>query len=174
MKGFESEIKLPEGMRTRLQRPMGQLFGSVQEALSHIRGKPPRLITVGDRVTVDFILAGARPDLVIVDMKVMRTEAEAKIKEAIESFKAKIVRVKNPAGSITPELVKAIETAEPPTKIIVDGEEDLAALPAVLSAPLGAIVVYGQPKEGLVVIEVTVDKKREFSVIVEKMKSGGS
>ena len=40
----------------------------------------------------------------------------------------------------------------------VDGEEDLAALPAVLVAPDGAAVVYGQPGEGMVL--VTVDEAR--------------
>ncbi|MEW6593206.1 MAG: GTP-dependent dephospho-CoA kinase family protein [Candidatus Hadarchaeota archaeon] len=174
MKGFESEIKLPDGMRAGLQRPMGRLFGSVREALDYIGARPPRLITVGDRVTADFVLAGAKPDLAIVDMKVMRAEASGRIKEAIESFKAKTVRVKSPAASITPKLAEAIEAAEHPTKIIVDGEEDLAALPAVISAPVGSAVVYGQPKEGVVVIKVTWEKKREFLAIVKKMKAGGS
>ena len=41
-----------------------------------------------------------------------------------------------------------------PTRIDVDGEEDLATLPAILIAPEGASVVYGQPGEGMVLVQV--------------------
>jgi uncharacterized protein (UPF0218 family) len=35
----------------------------------------------------------------------------------------------------------------------VEGEEDLAAVPAVIVAPAGASVVYGQPGEGMVLVD---------------------
>jgi hypothetical protein len=161
-------LKLPEELRPSLQRPLGPLLKNVKDVLKCVKKKPPALITVGDRVTAEFLLAGVEPDLAIVDMKVMRSPIGEKVKIAIESFKAKTIRVKNPAGTITPELVKAIELAYPPTKIIVGGEEDLATLPAVLSAPLGSVVVYGQPKQGMVMVKVTRAKRREFSKIMKK------
>ena len=33
---------------------------------------------------------------------------------------------------------------------MVDGEEDLAVIPLVIAAPDGAIVLYGQPHQGVV------------------------
>ena len=39
-------------------------------------------------------------------------------------------------------------------KIVVEGEEDLATLPAILYAPPGSVVVYGQPDEGSVLVKV--------------------
>ncbi len=37
---------------------------------------------------------------------------------------------------------------------MVDGEEDLAVLPCVLTAPPESVVLYGQPGEGVVLCEV--------------------
>jgi uncharacterized protein (UPF0218 family) len=72
------------------------------------------------------------------------------------------VRVINPAGTLTPELYNIFETIKIPAKIIVEGEDDLATLPAVLTAPIGSIVAYGQPNEGMILVEVDEQKKREF------------
>ena len=38
----------------------------------------------------------------------------------------------------------------PPFTVLVDGEEDLAVIPLVIAAPDGAIVLYGQPRQGVV------------------------
>ena len=54
-------------------------------------------------------------------------------------------------------------------KIIVDGEEDLATLPAILYAPLGSAVVYGQPNEGSVLVDVTPEKKLHIEEFMKKM-----
>jgi len=43
--------------------------------------------------------------------------------------------------------------------IIVNGEEDLAVIPCVLMAPNDSIILYGQPGEGIVVVEA--DKLKE-------------
>ena len=56
---------------------------------------------------------------------------------------------------------------EHPLKIYVEGEEDLATLPAVLLSPTGSMVAYGQPGEGVVLVEVDESKKKEFEEYVE-------
>ena len=169
--GKNKSLIMPESLRSRLQSPMGELFPSLSAAAEKIREiKPVRLITVGDIVTYEFLSAGFKPDIVVVDLIAMRSRTSEKTKRLIESFDAKVVRVKNPAATITPELMKAFETAKPPLKIIVDGEEDLAAIPAVLSSPLGSVVAYGQPKEGIVLVKVTEKKRREFQEILKKFK----
>ena len=47
------------------------------------------------------------------------------------------------------------------TAIIVEGEEDLLTLPVIKFAPLGALVVYGQPYVGMVLVMVTERTKVE-------------
>ena len=57
----------------------------------------------------------------------------------------------NPQGTITKEAVAAIKEAidkNEHTHIVVDGEEDLLTLIAVLYAPENSFVVYGQPHTG--------------------------
>jgi hypothetical protein len=69
--------------------------------------------------------------------------------------------VKNPAGTLTEELIRALDHAimHPPATVIVDGEEDLAVIPLVIAAPDGAIVLYGQPHQGVVLRRVNKKAK---------------
>ena len=55
--------------------------------------------------------------------------------------------------------------------IVVDGEEDLLTLIAVLYAPEKSLVVYGQPYVGIVVVEVTSEKQAEAKEILKAMKT---
>ncbi|MFH1821271.1 MAG: GTP-dependent dephospho-CoA kinase family protein [Methanobacteriota archaeon] len=168
----KESLILPVSLRPSLQRPLGKLFPDLASAAEHIRRlNPVRLITVGDIVTYEFLSAGFNPDIVVVDTIAMRSHTSEKIKSIIESFDAKVVRVKNPAATITLKLRKALEAAKPPLKIIVDGEEDLATIPAVIESPDGSVVAYGQPKKGIVLVEVTEKKRREFQDILRKFKA---
>ena len=78
----------------------------------------------------------------------------------------------NPAATLTQELVDVIKdllAGDRRVKIVVDGEEDLATLPAILYAPLGSTVVYGQPNEGSVAVVVTPERKEYAKSIMDKM-----
>ncbi|MEA1904275.1 MAG: DUF359 domain-containing protein [Candidatus Hadarchaeota archaeon] len=165
-------LRLPEEVRQSLKRPLGELFRTTEEAVERLRkASPARLITVGDIVTAEFLRAGLKPDVVVVDFMVMRSSAREEIKRTIDAYSTPVRRVKNPAGILTPGLREELEGAALPLKIVVDGEEDLATLPAVLAAPVGSIVAYGQPGEGLVLVEVTEGKKQEFQELLSKFKS---
>ena len=164
-------LRLPDELRPLLKRPLGQLFPNVAAAVERLQQlHPAKLIAVGDVVTAELLEAGLKPDVAVVDMMVMRSPVDEKTKRVIENFEVEVVRVKNPAGTITRELREALEEAKPLLKIVVDGEEDLATIPAVLSAPLGSVVVYGQPGEGVVLVEVTEAKRREFVELLKRFK----
>jgi len=105
--------------------------------------------------------------LTIIDNKIARM----KIRPVWIPAK-KVYRVKNPPGTLTEEAFKAVAEAmrnEEPTKIIVNGEEDLLTLLAVKEAPLNSIVLYGQPGEGVVLVKVTEEKRREIIRILSEM-----
>lgn len=78
--------------------------------------------------------------------------------------------MKNPPGNLSPETLEAFKETERPLKIVVEGEEDLAAIPAVLNAPLGSVVVYGQPHEGIVMVRVDEDAKQKFLEILKRFE----
>jgi len=168
----EPTLLLNEKLRVRLKRPLGQFFPDMATAVEHLRKlRPTKLITIGDVVTARFIAAGIRPDVAVVDFLVMREPDKEDLKARIDSLDAKVVHVRNPAGTLTPGMREAFANAKPPLKIIVEGEEDLAAIPAVLSAPQGSVVVYGQPGEGVVLVKVTESKRREFTDLLKEFKA---
>ena len=55
--------------------------------------------------------------------------------------------------------------------IVIDGEEDLLALPAILLAPLKSMVLYGQMDLGVVLVEVTEEMKEKVAGLVKKFES---
>ncbi len=55
-------------------------------------------------------------------------------------------------------------------QIVINGEEDLAALPAIAMAPISSVIIYGLPDKGAVVVRVTEDKKKEIQLLLNRMK----
>ena len=156
-------MKLPEDKREEFKEPKGKLFRNSDLAFDYVNSIDyEEIITVGDMVSATFIEAGFEPDVAIVDFNVERKLVSDDLAKTIKGYSVPEVKVENPAGVLTEDLWRTIKEAETPVKIIVSGEEDLATLPATLFAPLGSVVIYGQPGEGLVVIEVTESKKDEF------------
>jgi uncharacterized protein (UPF0218 family) len=161
-------------LRKKLHEPFGVLIkGSLtenKEKLDEIIRKyqPSILISVGDMVSRDLSDHNYNPKIIIIDNRCMRKKITPR-----KFPVSKVVHVRNPPGTITEESIKAIIDAletDNRTEIVVDGEEDLLSLIAVLQAPKKALVIYGQPKEGLVVIKVTENKKTEVKKILKDMK----
>lgn len=165
---------LPQEMQGQLKKPWGTLIrGSFTETTNKLKEilreeKPPKLVSVGDRVSKNLIENEVFPNLLIIDNKVMRTALKLVFLPS-----DKEVHVKNPQGTITEEALKAVHEAfkaDCRVKIVVDGEEDLLTLAAVLYAPENSVVVYGQPYEGIVVVRVTKEKKAEAAEILKAME----
>jgi len=136
---------LPEEHRRLFKEPFGVLYQSMDEVVPLIKGKD--VYTVGDVVTHNLQKKGITPTVAVVDGYTMRSPCNR-----MPAVHGECIQVKNPAGTITDELVCALERAvrNPPSTIVVDGEEDLAVIPLVLTAHDGAIVLYGQPHKGVV------------------------
>lgn len=162
--------KLPAEMREDLKAPLGDIYTDTGALLADA-GEP--IVTVGDIVTYHLLEADHRPAVAIVDRKSKRERVEREIIEAIEVFDDRI-DVANPQSTITDDLLEAIARAldaSGSTVIVVDGEEDLAALPAVIATPMGGSVVYGQPDEGMVLVPITDDTRQRCRELIEAMQS---
>lgn len=152
----EAVVKLQPAMRSKLKEPMGPVYTDT-EALLAAAQQP--IITVGDMVTYHLLEAGRVPDVALVDEHTERTAVEDSIVDSFDGFDREVT-VSNPPATLTVELLAALRTAieragEETTLVDVTGEEDLATLPALVAAPTGASVVYGQPGKGMVHVEVT-------------------
>ncbi|MBI3955679.1 pantetheine-phosphate adenylyltransferase [Candidatus Gottesmanbacteria bacterium] len=162
---------MPESMRTVLRKPLGRVLKRFHPAQ---RGET-FIVTVGDIATKTFLDAGVRPFLAIIDGKVGR-KPFPEVVDRLQPRRVRPFEAKSGPGYISREAREAIEycfTHSPVNpfthhSIIIDGEEDLLVLPAVIHAPLGAIVYYGQPNEGLVEVVVTEEKKKQVVALFGK------
>ncbi|MDG6938857.1 MAG: DUF359 domain-containing protein [Nitrososphaerota archaeon] len=156
-----------EGLRARLREPLGTLIPDAEVA-AYLRSLPGRpVVAVGDRTALRCMEAGLEPLLQIVDNREMRRNAPP-----LPGDGSGEIRVANPAGRITEEATRAIEGALAGgrrTRIVVEGEEDLLVLPCVMHAPRGALVLYGQPGEGLVAVEVDGGKREGVLSLLREM-----
>ncbi|MBS7655428.1 GTP-dependent dephospho-CoA kinase family protein [Candidatus Bathyarchaeota archaeon] len=155
-----------------LKKPLGKLLaGSQTEVDQKLKKlaleKPRKIICVGDAVSRKFMKLGLPTNVKVIDNKEMRRKVEP------FDFKAKtIFKVRNPKGSIELAAWQAIKDAvkKDDVLMIVDGEEDLLALPMIISAPEDSLIFYGQPKTGVVSIKVNKEKKSEAKKIISMMK----
>jgi len=149
-------LTLPEEHRGCFRKPFGILYPSADDLLPELEDRP--VYAVGDVVTHNLLRRGVIPHVAIIDGYTMRMPCNRS-----PLLRAERVTVKNPAGTLTDELMDAImqAIAHPPAVIFVDGEEDLAVIPVVIAAPMGAAVLYGQPKEGIVLRIVDEEAKAE-------------
>ncbi len=150
-------------MRVDLKTPLGELIkGDVSDNVVVLREmleekKPPCFATVGDYVTYYVMESGLNPDLAVVDHRVMRQNVEP------FRFIREKVAVINPAGTIKAEAQRTLWEAITLKKrlgVVVEGEEDLLVLPLMAMMPIGSVIVYGQPREGMVVVTLTEERRR--------------
>ena len=161
--------RLTQALREELKKPFGKII-SDEEMLTLADQR--KLVVVGDASTYFLLKNKKYPRLAITDGRVMREEISEEMKEVIDSWDAEEYGVRNPASEITEELQEVIKEHinNSSTLIRVEGEEDLAVIPCVLYSPLETLIVYGQPNESMVLVEVTEEIKKKISNIINEME----
>lgn len=160
--------RLTEPLREELKKPFGPVIRDVQEIIGCVRSRS--LITVGDTTTDTALENGLHPLVCVYDGVCLREERG--VSERISEYSATLVEVENPAGHLSHQVINAVRDAlskEDSTKIYVKGEEDLVALAAIKYAPHGAIVLYGQPHEGIVYVVVDDEIRNRINRIIDSM-----
>lgn len=149
-------LLLPKERRHLFREPFGELFPDVASAIPRLACRT--VYSVGDVVTHNLHKNGIEPAISIIDGHTMRSPCT---KNA--PCTGRVLNVKNPAGTITDDLIAGINDAiaNPPATIYVSGEEDLAVIPLVIAAPEGVVVLYGQPHKGVVVRTVDREAKEK-------------
>lgn len=158
---------LPAHLRLELKKPMGNLVGNIKEL--DIKADTT-IICVGDKTTEEVLKARIKPKICVYDGKIERKKIQ--IPQIIEDYDAEEIGLKNPPGSLNTKAFELIEKAlnsEKNLKIKVDGEEDLITLAAVDRAPMDSLVVYGQPGEGVVVVNVNEKTKNRVKAMLKEM-----
>ncbi len=166
----ETVVELPDSLRTELQEPAGRVYTETAAMLA-AAGEP--LVTVGDVVTYHVLEAGVVPFVALVDDRTERTAVDDRVADrvAAATFDREVTAT-NPAATLTAELLSALRAAldsDETTLVGVDGEEDLATLPAVVAAPANGSVVYGQPGEGMVLVPVESATRERMRALLSRM-----
>jgi len=163
-------VRLPENLRDSLKKPLGILIPDYEVTRSSVSSKIPKdafVITVGDATTEKMISFGLSPSLQIVDSLEKRNK-----RDLPGGYVKTILECTNPAAEITDQSVSIIKQAfgmATPVRIIVSGEEDLLVLPVAIFAPDNSVILYGQPNEGLVLVQVTEEVRNKAKSIMSLM-----
>ncbi|PSP26039.1 DUF359 domain-containing protein [Halobacteriales archaeon QH_10_67_22] len=163
-------LELQPELREALKDPFGPISTDTAAVLA-VAGSP--LVTVGDIVTYHVLEAGTVPDVALVDERTKRASVDDEISTTVNDASFTNVRtVVNPPATLTADLLTGLRGAfdETGTTLVrVDGEEDLAALPAIAVAPDGASVLYGQPDEGIVHVTAADDIRERVLSLLDRM-----
>ena len=164
-------MKLPDELSTEVSKPLGQLIKDndiSEEKLEELIQDKNQIVTVGDATTQKVISFGLVPFLQIIDGKTKRVN-EMNLK-SIPNFRE--ITCVNPPGEIKENCVREIKeilTSRVPTRMIIEGEEDLLVLPVCINSSEGTTVLYGQPDQGMVLVKVTQEIKNKVESLLKLM-----
>ncbi len=168
-----STFLLPENQRVYFKSPLGKLYKTEQQVtsiLEKIFNDPtiPKIVSVGDFTTNTLVKLGFLPNIAIIDGLIERKKVPP---PNFSHFQE--IQVVNPPATISKnawiKIRDVIKKAENKIIIKITGEEDLLVLPVVLEVPPNSKVLYGQPDEGLVVVDVTKETKLKVKELFQRM-----
>ncbi|MCL4375155.1 pantetheine-phosphate adenylyltransferase [Patescibacteria group bacterium] len=167
---FKKTLVLPRPLRPRLKQALGQIIriNAVDWSKQQSVGSP--VIAVGDVIVQRLEQRAFLPAVRVIDFRTQRKRIVYR-----PDHLANAVHVVNRPGHVCPRAVRAIKRClkgyfdtKTSQTVVVNGEEDLLVLPAVLLAPLGAWVIYGQMGRGAIRVVVSEDKKAEALRLVHQ------
>ena len=162
-------LHMPAVLDDEFKTPMGELFEGPEDtpevALSAMLEALPSnsgaLVAVGDVTVKGLMDMGVLPDIAFIDGQTKREMLDESLQVNSDAYSLR-KDVVNPPGQLTPELLEVIRWSleqDDSVLIEVDGEEDLAPMFVLATAPLGTIIVYGQPRQGVVMRILDLEAK---------------
>lgn len=156
------KLILPETLRRTLTKPIGVVIPDGAPIPVFLKVK--RIISVGDTTTATLLSQGIVPTLACIDFQVRRQVFDWEKAQWQKLTKGRrIAYFSSGPGFISSDVMDAMKhwSDDPKRSLyIIDGEEDLLVLPALLYAPQGTIVYYGQPDHGIVLVDITIKIKQ--------------
>lgn len=177
---------LPEALRPELAKSFGKLVQN--EDLPGELAGVDLVLAVGDVVSLTLKLLKITPRLFVCDYQTQRgvpdgagtytkglvSNESALYETELGSWGDVSFTVRNPAGTITRQAWDAIriglEHPEGPVRVHVTGEEDLLAIPCFLEAPDGAVVLYGMPNQGIILVRLDAAFKQRVRTLLAKFQ----
>jgi cytidyltransferase-like protein len=177
-------LKMTKEVSQELKGPFGELIEGPEEnpkiamqiAIKKYQNDNVPLISVGDVSTLTLENLGFCANIAFIDGKTKREDWPKANEIRFENYD-QLIECINPPGELTLSLLNACKKSlnswidnRSSSIIRIDGEEDLAPLIIHLLAPLGTVVIYGQPHKGLVVRITKEETKSRCRKIIEKFE----
>lgn len=166
---FKKTLVLSEAFKEKLRKPMGKIYKSVG-AIFKSPEKPTMAIAVGDIIAMELEKERLIPDVKIIDYKTRRTLLKGSV------LLRSVPNTINDPGTINPQSAKAVKLAinkflstKKSQTIIINGEEDLLALPAILFAPLNSLVLHGHWQYGIIAIKIDEEIKNKILNLLKQI-----
>lgn len=156
-----------------LKEPFGTLIRDNEVTIglvTEILKKAPKVIAVGDTTTEKLVGFGFIPDISVTDCMEKRVIKASKFEYPVD----KTIHLDNKPGELSKQVILEVKKLilanafDSKIRIIIKGEEDLVALPFLMYSPNDWVICYGQPNEGLVIVQVTEDSKKKAMLIFNK------
>jgi pantetheine-phosphate adenylyltransferase len=148
---LDKDLTLNTKQRDFFSKPQGKIVDKPSNANNHL------IWLIGDGTLEKFITHRWFYNLGVYDKINQRLSHNSKLIASIKPDD----KIGNKAGTISKKmvtsLVRLIKNQDLTTTkhLLVNGEEDLAAVALFLLAPLGTKIYYGQPNSGLIEVEIT-------------------
>lgn len=175
-------LKLPPHLRHELRKPIGKVITEIPE-FKNLKQNNSLSIAVGDIVVKHLRRNNTPADIEIYDFKTRRHMLD---QNAFDEYRKQDKKMYlNHSGTISTDAVKIIKESidnyirdianrvnrNIVQKIIIDGEEDLLTLPAILLAPLNSYVYYGQfDLNAMIQVTVTEEMKDHILNLLRKFE----
>ncbi|VVC04104.1 Uncharacterised protein [Candidatus Bilamarchaeum dharawalense] len=163
-------MNIPDEIKNELKKPLGRLV-QIQEMKEISLSK--KIISVGDVCTLNLISIGITPHLAVFDHIYMRKNLDPESVRILHTKFSKPKKYKNPPGTLSNRIINdAKKLIENGGAVLIDGEEDLTALAFILAANENYVVVYGQPNEGMILVEPEKGIKKKIEKLISAAALG--
>jgi uncharacterized protein (UPF0218 family) len=167
-----------------LRKPFGTLLVDkdiTKQKIKSFLKNAKTVVSVGDATTDRLVSFGILPDLSVIDGKerrlrrgttITRTSYHLSSSFPQRYYKIRELRCLNPPGSISKEAISVLQDAlriSEPVTVIVEGEEDMLALPIFTLVPNNSVVMYGQPLEGIVLVKINAKIREKAKELMDRI-----
>jgi len=145
-------FKINDNEREKLQKPLSNIYAE-KEIIELIKKSNHKIISVGDYTTLMLLKNGLNPFIAAIDFKISRVSVTGNDKFLLNEYFHNATSCKNKPGCLgecTLEWAKS--HIQKGGCIIIDGEEDLVAIPLIYYMDERSILLYGQRNRGTVAI----------------------
>ncbi|MFH0979888.1 MAG: pantetheine-phosphate adenylyltransferase [Candidatus Roizmanbacteria bacterium] len=171
----KKQLIMPEYLREELRKPLGKVFNDTNSLLHYINIMEwTMVIAVGDIIVDSLLKEGIEPDIKIIDFRSRRKPLKmtGPVLLRAAGIPKRSTPVVNKPGTINLKTAEKLKQLIQKNEgwLVIDGEEDLLALPSILFAPLDSLVLYGHWHYGVIGVKVTENTKEMAKSVLNQFK----